>query len=373
MGLAALNLTPDVSTIVKRLLARESVSREELKQLLSLTDAADIELLYAAARQARTLCFGKEIFLYGFLYFSTYCRNDCAFCQYRKSNTQLFRYRKEEEVIRDAAIAMAASGIHLIDLTMGEDPVMFSAGSTPMKRFGDIVMTVRRDTDLPIMISPGVIPKQILSHLAQAGIEWYACYQETHNRDHFTHLRGSQSYDSRLIRKRQAKSLGMLVEEGILLGTGESLDDVVDSLYFMKRDGVDQIRAMTFIPKKGITMDRVGDKSSLSELLTIAVMRLLMPDRLIPASLDVDGLEGLQARLNAGANVITSIVPPARGLAGVVNKSLDIEDSRRSMDHITPILQQCGLEVASRKSYREWIAKRQTGGSSAVPALEKLG
>lgn len=369
MGQAALNLNPDVSAIVERLLYKDPVSRNELKQLLSLTNAEDIELLFAAARQARSSYFGNRIFLYGFLYFSTYCRNDCSFCQYRKSNTHLFRYRKNEAVIRDAAKVMAASGIHLIDLTMGEDPYMFSAGSSPMKHFGDIVMAVRRDTELPIMISPGVIPKGILTHLAQAGIEWYACYQETHNKDHFQRLRGSQSYATRLARKRQAKSMGMLIEEGILLGTGESLDDIVDSMYFMQRENVDQIRAMTFIPQNKITIDRLGADSSLSELLAIAAMRLMMPDRLIPASLDVDGLDGLEARLNAGANVITSIVPPDKGLAGVVNKSLDIEDSRRSIDQIAPIMKKCGLKVASQHSYREWIASRRIGGSSSAPML----
>jgi len=45
--------------------------------------------------------------------------------------------------------------------------------------------------------------------------------------------------------------------------------------------------------------------------------------------LDVDGLAGLKQRLEAGANVVTTIVPPGRGLAGVVRHSLDIEDGKR--------------------------------------------
>jgi hypothetical protein len=43
--------------------------------------------------------------------------------------------------------------------------------------------------------------------------------------------------------------------------------------------------------------------STARRLLTIALMRLSLPDRLIPASLDVDGLKGLRARLNAGRTV----------------------------------------------------------------------
>jgi methylornithine synthase len=100
-------------------------------------------------------------------------------------------------------------------------------------------------------------------------------------------------------------------------------------------------------------------QDNLKELIIIAVMRLVLPDRLIPASLDVGGLDGLKARLNAGANVVTSIVPPQRGLAGVANHSLDIENSRRTLYHILPILKTCGLEPASSEEYLAWTDNRQ--------------
>ena len=58
---------------------------------------------------------------------------------------------------------------------------------------------------------------------------------------------------------------------------------------------------------------------SLRELLIIAMLRLAFPDRLIPASLDIEGLEGLQLRLDAGANVVTSLIVPGAGLTGVAS------------------------------------------------------
>ena len=87
-------------------------------------------------------------------------------------------------------------------------------------------------------------------------------------------------------------------------------------------------------------------------------MRLLFPDRLIPASLDIVGLGGLKERLNAGANVITSLVPPGEGLAGVAQSSLDIDDARRTVDSVEPILMACGLAKATKAEYRRWIKDR---------------
>ena len=106
-------------------------------------------------------------------------------------------------------------------------------------------------------------------------------------------------------------------------------------------------------------MQHFASASRLKELLIIAIMRLVYPDRLIPASLDVDGLEGLAARLNAGANVVTSIIPPQFGLAGESNHSLDIEDGNRTISKIIPVLAQHGLVPASRDDYAEWVLKRQ--------------
>jgi methylornithine synthase len=370
MGRATPSVDLDVPAIIDQLVAGTDVSRDQIKRILGLTEKSEIQYLFSAAREMRSRFFGKNIFLYGFLYFSTHCRNDCSFCQYRKSNAELDRYRKSEAEILSAAREMAQSGVHLIDLTMGEDPLMLASGASHLKRFGDIVMAVKAETDLPLMISPGVLPGEILTPLAQAGVDWYACYQETHNVSHFNRLRKDQSFDKRLAVKQLAKANGMLVEEGILLGTGESLDDIVDSLYFMKQQGLDQVRAMTFVPQKGVTIDRVGVYDPMQELLTIAVMRLLMPDRLIPGSLDVDGLEGLAARLDAGANVVTSIVPPDNGLAGVVNKSLDIEDARRTMYRIAPVIKACGLEVATQQCYEEWVRNRRCNTTRRCQSLE---
>jgi len=121
---------------------------------------------------------------------------------------------------------------------------------------------------------------------------------------------------------------------------------------------VDQARVMTFVPQADTPMADVVPQDRTRELITIAVMRLVLGDCLIPASLDVDGLDGLEDRLGAGANVVTSIVPPEQGLAGVANHSLDIEDSRRSLDHILPVLSACGLEPADACTYQNWVSRR---------------
>lgn len=333
--------------------------RQTIKTLLNVSEPEDIDLLFNVAQRVRFRYFGTCIFFYGFLYFSTYCRNNCRFCQYRNANTALQRYRKSPEDIITTAKLMAASGVHLIDMTMGEDPEFYASSGPGFDSICEIAAAVAKTCGLPVMLSAGLLPNHIIKELHEKGIAWHACYQETHNRSLYGKLRKGQDFDARITSKAYAKSLGLLIEEGILTGVGEQVDDIVDSILWMQAFGVDQARVMTFVPQQGTPMAHIPPSDGLRELIIIAVMRLVLKDVLIPASLDVGGLDGLRSRLYAGANVVTSIVPPEKGLSGVANPSLDIEESRRSMDHVLPVIKTCGLEPATPSDYVKWIENRK--------------
>jgi methylornithine synthase len=193
------------------------------------------------------------------------------------------------------------------------------------------------------MVSPGVVPGNVLEKLAKAGADWYACYQETHNRELFKKLRPGQDYDIRLNTKKLARKYGLSVEEGILVGVGETSMDIANTMEVVRMLGVDQVRAMNFVPQDNTPMEDRWSPDSLQELLIIAVLRLVFPGKSIPATLDVEGLSGLKLRLEAGANVVTSIVPPRQGLVGVAQSVLDIDEARRTINSVLPVLEECGL------------------------------
>lgn len=349
----------ELDRILEKTSGEIALDREDLLFLLRVSEENDLAKVFETARFLRTRYFKDKVFIYGFVYFSTYCRNECAFCLYRKSNKSLTRYRKTDLEIMKTALSLADSGVHLLDLTMGEDPYYFDNKKSGFAHLIRTVEIIKKSTNIPIMISAGVVPNEILQEFVEAGVDWYATYQETHNPDLFRKLRLGQSYKERMQRKMVARQMGLLLEEGLLTGVGDTDEDLVNSLEEVKNLKADQIRVMSFVPQKDTPMQDFPTVSRLRELLIIAVMRLVFPDRLIPASLDVDGLNGLAERLNAGANVVTSIIPPRSGLAGVSNHSLDIEDGNRTVKKIIPVLEQSGLVIASREDYAEWILQRK--------------
>lgn len=329
------------------------LTKDTIIELLDTKDETRIQELFAEARKVREQQFGKKMFLYGFVYFSTWCRNDCAFCYYRKSN-DIDRYRKSPEEILRLSQGLADSGVHLIDLTMGED---LSYHEEDFETVVSIIRRIKETTGLPVMISPGVVPKAQIDAFAEAGADWYALYQETHNRALFSRLRLDQDYDERMNAKLYAKEKGMLIEEGLLSGVGENSEDIAHSLMEMGRIGASQVRVMSFVPQAGSPMENVKTPDRMLEMKIIALMRILYPWALIPTSLDVDGIAGLEARVNAGGNVVTSIIPPRTGLAGVAQSSMDVDDGSRTVAEVEKILESLGLEAATPQDYQKYIGE----------------
>lgn len=327
------------------------MTKQEIIRLLETEDGEEVARLFAKAREIRKENQENKIFAYGFVYFTTYCRNNCNFCYYRRSN-DIERYRKSKEEILATSKALIDSGVNLIDLTMGEDPKYHAED---FETVAEIIRTIKEEYDTPIMISPGVVSDAVIDKLKAAGADWYAVYQETHNRKLFEKLRVNQSYDERMHAKLYAREIGMKIEEGLLAGVGETTEDIADSLEIMGKIGAQQVRVMSFVPQEGSPMEGRSTPDRMLELKIIALMRILYPKALIPASLDVDGIDGLEDRINAGANLITSIIPPKSGFMGVAHNTLDVDEGGRTVAEAKVILERMGLRVATREEYKEYI------------------
>ncbi|MCG7841134.1 MAG: methylornithine synthase PylB [Methanomassiliicoccales archaeon] len=347
------NMSFDLENILGKAVDGSRPTFTETVFLLGLRDPSDLERLYNVANDIRHKHFSNDIFLYGFVYYSTYCRNRCSFCFYNHENDLSPRYRKTTDEIIALSEQLQEGGVNLIDLTMGEDP--YYHGAHGWRRLVQLISDVNDHVELPLMVSPGVLPDMVLKELAVVGADWYACYQETHNRQLFKSLRPGQDFDIRMGQRLSAARYGMLVEDGMMLDVGESQWDRAYAIHQMCAHKMHQIRAMTFVPQAGTPMSSMTSSGVEDELKTIAVMRLVCQDRLIPASLDIDGSMGLKRRIDAGANVVTSIIPPDKGLAGVAQHELDIDNGGRTVASVSRILDSMGLRRGPQTHYDQFI------------------
>jgi len=345
-----------IDEIIEKAEKGQPVDINEIYELMSITNTDDLEKLYSAASRVRDKTFGKNIFTYGFVYFSTYCKNNCTFCYFRNTNG-IDRYRKSVEEIVEHCGNLQDAGINLADLTMGEDPLMYANNNEQLLK---IVSAVRDEIGINIMVSPGAMQENMFAPLRDAGADWFACYQETYNRPLFESRRINQSFDDRKNQKIWARQNGILAEDGMMIGIGESVMDRAQTIQEMVNLNCEQIRAMTFVPQCGTPMEKDPQRDSTEELKAIAVMRLLKHDAMIPCTLDVEGVAGLKTRINAGASVITSIVPPKKHFAGVAQPEMDIDNGNRSVEHVFEVLEETGHHRAPTSEFRKLVADRKS-------------
>jgi methylornithine synthase len=322
------------------------LSDDNLRALLSLESEEDLEKLYYVARKVRDYYFGNRIFLNCFIYFSTHCKNQCTFCYYNCKN-EINRYRLTKEEIKEICTALNGAGFNMIDLTMGEDPYYHEDPD----RFVEIVQMVKEELKLPIMISPGVMDNATLLKAREKGANFFALYQETYDTELYQRLRVRQSFEGRINARRLAKEQGYCIEDGILTGVGNDIESTILSLKGMKTNDPDMVRVMTFLPQEGTPLSDFKDSSNLSELKIIAILRLMFSKCLIPASLDLEGIDGMVPRLNAGANIITSILPPDSRLEGVANYDRELEERNRDIKSVIKRLESMGLEPARQAEF----------------------
>ena len=106
-------LNNQLEAVIERTERGGGLEKDDIRFLMGLKEEAHLAALFSAARRLRNRYFGNKIFLYGFLYISTYCRNNCRFCYYRNSNLNSVRYRKEKEDIVSAAVELADSAVRM--------------------------------------------------------------------------------------------------------------------------------------------------------------------------------------------------------------------------------------------------------------------
>lgn len=322
------------------------LSDDEIRGLLSIEDEGELEKLFYVSRAIRDHFFGNKVFLYSFVYFSTYCKNECAFCYYRRSN-EIERYRLTMDDILKLCTTLKGEGVHMVDLCMGEDPHFHDNPENLI----ELVKTVKKELNVPIMISPGVVDNDTLIKLRESGANFLALYQETYDPELYKRLRVKQSFEGRMNCREFAKEIGYCVEDGILTGIEEDNESILRSLRGMEKSNPDMVRAMTFTPQEGTPLEGITQQTSLNELKIIAILRLMFPDRLIPASLDLEGIDGMVDRLNAGANVVTSIIPSNSSLEGVVNYDRDYAERDRDVKSVVARLKTMGMIPADQSDF----------------------
>ncbi len=282
---------------------------EEMRRLLEHMTDEEEQFLFECAREVSKKHYGKAVFLRGLIEFSSWCRNDCYYCGLRHSNRKAERYRLSKEQILTCADKGYELGFRTIVLQSGEDPFF---------RDEDICSIVSgiKDAhpDCAVTLSIGEKSRESYQRYYDAGADRYLLRHETSNLQHYRFLHPEPlTIENRKRCLKDLREIGFQTGCGIMVGSpGQTMDHILEDLYFMAQFRPHMVGIGPFIPHKDTPF--AGEKSgTVSDTLhLLAVIRLMLPDVLLPATTALGTIDplGREKGILAGANVIMPNLSP---------------------------------------------------------------
>lgn len=295
--------------LIEKLSEEGMLTREEFHELIEGRTPESAEHLFSLARNRAKEVFGNKVYLRGIIEFSNYCRCDCRYCGIRRSDEHAERYRMSPEEIISCAALGHEVGFRTFVLQSGEDlwytdEILCDIIRELKKRFPDSAVT----------LSIGEKSRTSFEKYYEAGADRYLLRHETASPSLYRKLHPEpQTLLNRVRCLWDLKDIGYQVGAGMMIDApGQTTDDLVNDLFFLKELEPDMIGIGPFLPHKETPFRDEPEGRTELTLFMLGVLRLMFPEVLLPATtaLGTADPRGREKGILAGANVVMPNLSP---------------------------------------------------------------
>lgn len=286
------------------------LSDDEFASVLLSDDPHFSDYLSAKARTVRERVYGRDVYLRGLIEFTNYCRNNCRYCGIRSGNKNAERYRLSEEDILSCCDLGYELGFRTFVLQGGEDPYFTE------ERIVSIVSKIKeRHPDTAVTLSIGEWEKESYRRFYDAGADRYLLRHETADKDHYELLHpANMSFGHRMQCLRDLRDIGYQVGCGMMVGSpGQTTRHLIKDLRFLQEFKPEMVGIGPFIPHRDTEYADCKPGSADMTLRLLSVVRLLLPEVLLPSTTALGTIDALgrEKGLKAGANVVMPNLSPS--------------------------------------------------------------
>lgn len=333
--------------LIERLERERDLTNAEFAVLLDQSSGADRDFLFERARAVRDAHYGRKVYIRGLIELTNYCKNDCLYCGIRKSNASCERYRLTKEQILSCCESGYALGFRTFVLQGGED------GWYTDERMTDIVRAMRQAyPDCAITLSLGERGRESFKRLYDAGANRYLLRHETADEAHYARLHpASMTLTHRLQCLRDLKEIGFQTGAGFMVGSPyQTTECIVRDFRFLQELKPQMVGLGPFIPHHATPLKDFPAGSTERTLLCLSIVRLLLPNVLLPATTalaTIDG-DGRIKGMNAGCNVVMPNLSPMEDRSKYLlydNKASSGDEAAESLRALREHLAAAGYEV----------------------------
>jgi biotin synthase len=307
-------------SLIEDLYQNKDLPDTQLKKIIESNE--NEQELFKKADSVRREYYGTDVYIRGLIEFTNYCKNNCYYCGIRKDNKKVKRYRLDKDEILSCCEQGYALGFRTFVLQGGED----SAFSDEL--ICDIVSEIKKlYPDCAATLSLGEKSFDSYSSYFNAGADRYLLRHETANAQHYRTLHpDSMSLENRKKCLWDLKKIGYEVGSGFMVGSPyQTTECLIEDLRFLQELQPDMIGIGPFISHQSTPFhdNKNGDLHLCLRL--IAILRLMFPDALIPATTALGTIDqmGRELGLTAGANVVMPNLSPVN-----IRKNYELYDNK---------------------------------------------
>ncbi len=206
------------------------------------------------------------------------CGEDCKWCaQTHRHDTGCVTYNfLDEEKTMEAARLNEETGIRRFSLVTSGRAV----SDRDLDNFIEIIKRLKKETNLHLCVSMGLLTESQMERLKDAGIERYHCNMETSERM-WPKLVSTHSQDDKRRTIEAARRQGMAICSGGIIGMGETAEDRVDFAIMLREMGVDSVPMNILNPIKGTPLEDTPLIEEEEIVRCAAVWRFILPQQVI--------------------------------------------------------------------------------------------
>jgi biotin synthase len=297
-----------MKALIDQLYREGTLPKDKLYELVHCANSESIAYLTEMAQKKRKENYDDKVYLRGLLEFTNYCKCHCRYCGIRSENTKADRYRLTEDEILDCCHMGDKLGYKTFVLQGGEDPFFTD------DKLESIVRRIK--SELPncaVTLSVGERSYDSYKRLFDAGADRYLLRHETASKSLYESLHPHMSFENRRNCLYDLKKIGYQVGAGFMVGLPEQTDeDLVLDLLFLKELSPHMIGIGPFIPHHDTPLGNETGGTVEKTTLLLSIIRLLLPDVLLPATTALGTLHptGRERGLKAGGNVVMPNLSP---------------------------------------------------------------
>ncbi len=296
--------------LAERLVQEHRLTADEYRTILSSCDGQTLDFLRENAARIAQKQFGFGVYVRGLIEVSSYCRNGCYYCGLRSSNKSLQRYRLTPDEILGCCDAGYNMGFRTFVLQGGEDPALTDEMLVPLVR-----KINKRYPDCAITLSLGERSGNSYEQLFEAGASRYLLRHETAQEFLYSRLHPqNMSWHNRMDCIRTLRNIGYQVGMGMMIGVpGQTIDTLVEDILLMEELEPHMIGIGPFLPHSETPLGYAPAGSLCMTLLLLAMLRIIFPAALIPATTALATLSptGRIEGVKSGANVVMPNLTPS--------------------------------------------------------------